>query len=702
MKEKILEVLQTDTKARSFEEWASYFGLSSSKELSALEASFRELEEEYEVVLSKKKKYMLAAAKGIYKGKIVTTRNGRGYLDFDDRESIAIARKDLQGAMNQDLVLVQESMTTGNGKVLKILEHATTQLTGTIMGKRLPSKFIPDRTDISLPVRIINDKEFSYPHLMKVQVEITEYHDKYLLAKIERILGKKGDAKTEIFATLLENGVRTEFPDEVLEEAKSMPKEVKTEAIGIRRDLRNQLLVTIDGADAKDLDDAVSIEKIEDYYRLGVHIADVSYYVKEGSPLDLEAYERGTSTYVADRVVPMLPTELSNGICSLLSNKERYAVSCVMDIDAKGEIIRYELYPSLIKTHAQMTYDSVNKILNGNKKENQRYEHLITFFTTMKELADILHQKREACGSIDFEKDEAKIIVDENGVAVDIQLRKRDVAEGIIEEFMVCANECVARHMHWLQYPFLYRIHEKPSVERIREFAGLSSSLGYPLKGNPADIHASSLQKILKSARGKEVYPVLSSRMLRAMQKARYAADCLGHFGLGLSDYTHFTSPIRRYPDLIVHRMLYKYVFTTPELDAMEADAVKMVDYAKQSSLRERVSINAERDVEDMKMAEYMKQRIGREYEGMISAILSQGFFVQLENTIEGFVSLESLSDDYYIVSEDQFSMVGRRTKQIYRLGDKVRIKVTNADIQSRHIDFSLIQKKSAVNRKRK
>ena len=700
MREKILEVMQSEPKIRTLEEWASYFDLSSPKDLSLLESSFRELEADYEVVLSKKKKYVLASTKGIYKGNIVITKNGRGYLDFEDRASISISRKDLMGALNHDKVVVQENLN-GNGKVLKILEHATTQLTGTIMGKRLPSKFIPDRADISVPVRITNDKEFSYPHLMKVQVRITEYQDKYLLAKIERILGKKGDAKTEIFAVLLENGVRTESPEEVIEEAKAIPQVVKTE-INARHDLRNQLLVTIDGGDAKDLDDAVSIEKIDDYYRLGVHIADVSYYVKEGSPLDLEAYERGTSTYVADRVVPMLPTELSNGVCSLLPNVERYAVSCVMDINHQGEIMRYELYPSLIKTHAQMTYDSVNKILRGNKKECQAYEHLISFFSTMKELADILHKKREAGGSIDFEKDEAKIIVDENGVAVDIQLRKRGVAEGIIEEFMVCANECVARHMHWLQYPFVYRVHEKPSADRIREFAKLSSTLGYQLKGNPTDIHASSLQRILRDSRGKEVYPVLSSRMLRAMQKARYAAECQGHFGLGLSEYAHFTSPIRRYPDLIVHRMLYKYVFTSPELSGIEEDIVKMNDYAKQSSLRERVSIDAERDVEDMKKAEYMKQKIGREYEGMISAILSQGFFVQLENTVEGFVSLESLKDDYYIVSEDQLSIVGRRTKQIYRLGEKVKIKVMNADIQSRHIDFSLTYKKSAVNWKRK
>ena len=702
MKNKILEVMNQHMETRTLMEWAGYFDLQSPQDIKRLQEAFLELEKEYEVVLSKKEKYMLAREKGIYKGIIAITRSGSGYLDFEDRDSIYIPRKNLKGAMNKDLVVVETGISD-NGKVIAIIERNTKILLGNIMGKRKPSKFIPDKDSVNIPVRIINDKEFDYPHMKKVQVKIVEYHERYLVAKIEKILGNRGNSKIEVLAVLLENGIIAEFPEEVLKEAQAIPQQVSIEDIQTRQDLSNQMIVTIDGADAKDLDDAVSIEKHEDFYRLGVHIADVSFYVKENSFLDKEAYERGTSTYVVDRVVPMLPVALSNGVCSLLPKVKRYTISCVMDIDKKGEVIHYQLFPSVIQSHAKMTYESVNKILRGNHKERQKYEHLLEFFEHMKELSDVLHKKREAGGAIDFEKDEAKIIVDDSGKAIDIQLRVRDKAERIIEDFMVCANEVVAKHMKWLEYPSIYRVHEKPSAEKIREFASLSALLGYPLKGKADDIHASSLQKILNSARGKESYPILSSRMLRTMQKARYSSECLGHFGLGLEEYSHFTSPIRRYPDLIVHRMLHKYVFPKENsLQEINEDMQKMIDCSKQSSLRERVAIEAERAVEDMKKAEYMGQRIGKTYEGIIGSILSSGFFVQLSNTVEGFVSLEQMDDDYYGVSENMLSVVGKRTKKEYRVGEKVIIKVVSANIYTRRIDFSLVAKKNKDNRKRR
>lgn len=696
LKDQILKIMQDKQEVRTLMEWAAYFKMETEEEIASLQQVLDELIKEFEVVISRKQKYILAKEKGIYKGEISLTRSGSAYLDFTDRDSIYIPRKDIKGAMDKDLVVVQEKAVSGDGKVIAILKRHTNTLVGDIMGKRRPSKFIPDNNEVRIPVRITNDKEFGWPHEMKVQLRITEYHEKYLLAEIERILGKRGQDKVEILAILVDEGVITEFPEEVINEAKSIPQAVDVADLQGRRDLREELIVTIDGADAKDLDDAISLKKHEDFYRLGVHIADVSTYVRENSSLDKEAYERGTSTYVVDRVVPMLPSELSNGICSLLPDVNRYTVSCVMDINDKGEIINYEIFPSLIRSHARMTYEAVNKILRGSKKEREEYADLLELFADMKALSEIIRRRRENKGALDFQQDEAKIIVDEKSRVKDIQLRKRDKAEMIIEDFMICANECVARHMRWLEYPFIYRVHEKPDADKIREFAVLSAILGYPIKGNPEDIHALTLQKLLRKAQNTDAYPLLSSRMLRSMQKARYAPDCLGHFGLALQEYCHFTSPIRRYPDLIVHRMLYKYVFSGEALvKEIHNDEAKMSDISKQSSVRERVSMEAERAVEDMLKAEYMQKHIGQKYDGIITTILSSGFFVQLSNTVEGFVALESMEDDYYSVGENMLSIVGRRKKQEYRLGEKIRIQVKNADRHSRRIDFTLLGKKN-------
>ncbi len=691
------EMNQKGYQAKSIEDWEAFFSIDSKEEFTKLIKALTEFEEEYTVLRTKKDRYVLAENSGYYKGKLLVNRKGFGFVDFEDRDSIFIAKNKQKDAFDGDIVVVYQTVSgkKPEGEVVKVVERSVSNLIGTIYCKRKPVKFVPDDERVKGTIEITNESEFNLIHGQKVQLHIDSF-GRILKCRIVRILGHQNDPGVDVLSILLSSGIKTEFPQEVLDQANQIaPKVLESDKEG-RTDLTDQIIVTIDGDDAKDLDDAISLIKTEEGYRLGVHIADVSHYVTENSALDVEAYERGTSTYVTDRVVPMLPHALSNGICSLNPRVERLTITCMMDINHEGDIVNYQIFPSVIRTIERMTYRNVNEILANNKKVIANYEHLGTLFTDMKKCADIIRRKRSNMGAIDFEKDESVIKVDRSGRVEDITIRERGDSEKIIEDFMVLANECVARHTKWLELPSLYRVHEVPLAKKLREFAKMALIMGYKFKGSVEEIRPKALQNILSEAKDSEEYPILSTWLLRCMQKAKYDAVCLGHFGLALEEYTHFTSPIRRYPDLIVHRMLRKYVFNTQtNLNMIQNDEIKMNEIAKQTSICERKAIEAQRSVEDMKKAEYMERFIQAQFEGVISNITNFGFFVQLPNTVEGLVRLESLEDDYYDYVADQFSIIGRRTAKTFKIGQKVRVKVVDASKKFQTIDFEIVGKSS-------
>ena len=476
-----------------------------------------------------------------------------------------------------------------------------------------------------------------------------------------------------------------------MKQTEQIPITIENESFENRRDLRNELIFTIDGDDTKDIDDAISLKILENgNYELGVHIADVSYYVTEESALDKEAYDRGTSVYLADRVIPMLPHKLSNGICSLNEGEDRFTISCVMEIDNKGKVISYDIFESIICSKKKMTYKNVNKILEENivPKGYEKFEQTLK---DMLKLAHILRKMKENRGYIDFGIDEAKIIVDDKGKAVDVVKRYRGEGENLIEDFMIAANETVATHIYYMDLPFVYRIHGEPNEEKIDRFISFISILGYKINGKIKDVKPTTIKFILEQLKDKEEYHILSSMMLRSMQKAVYDKNNIGHFGLGSKCYTHFTSPIRRYPDLTVHRLLRKYLFKNQiNKEVTEYWDNKLIYLTEHSSKKERDSVDCEREVDDMKKAEYMMNHIGEEYDGIISSVTSFGMFVELENLIEGLIRIEDLPNDNYVYDEATFSIRGDKNKRGYRLGDKVRIKVVQANKEAKTIDFVL------------
>jgi ribonuclease R len=484
------------------------------------------------------------------------------------------------------------------------------------------------------------------------------------------------------------------FPDEVLQQAKDTPETIEESELANRRDLRNETIVTIDGADAKDLDDAVTVTRLENgNYKLGVHIADVSYYVKEGTPIDREAEERATSVYLVDRVIPMIPHRLSNGICSLNPKVDRLTLSCNMEISADGQVVKHEIFQSVIKTTERMTYSDVNKILVDHDEETlSRYEPLVPMFELMEELAAILRNKRMQRGAIDFDFKESKVLVDEEGKPTDVVIRERSVAEKLIEEFMLAANETVAEHFHWLDVPFIYRIHEDPKEDKLRRFFEFITNFGYIVKGTANDVHPRALQEIIEEVQGKPEEMVVSTVMLRSMQQAKYDPENLGHFGLSTEFYTHFTSPIRRYPDTIVHRLIRTYLIEG-KLDhtTKEKWNVRLPEIAQHSSKMERRAVDAERETDELKKAEYMEDKIGVEYDGIISSVTNFGMFVELSNTIEGLVHVSYMTDDYYRYDERQYAMIGERTGNVFRIGDEITVRVVKVNKDERAIDFEIV-----------
>jgi ribonuclease R len=615
--------------------------------------------------------------------------------------------------MNGDLLLVRvtsKSQAGGRleGEVVRIVQRANTKIVGTFQDKEVYGFVAPDDKRLTRDIFIPQGKFSGAVDGTKVVVQIVNYPEGGRAAaegEVIEVLGHKDDPGVDILSIIRKHALPEKFPDDVLAEADAVHETVQPADLQGRRDLREQLIVTIDGEDAKDLDDAVNVVRLDNgNYKLGVHIADVGYYVKEGSALDREAFSRGCSVYLVDRVIPMLPHRLSNGICSLNPHVDRLTLSCEMEINPQGQVVGHDIFPSVIKTTERMTYTNVRKILvDADPELLTRYDKLIPMFKLMEELAEKLRGKRFARGSVDFDLDEAKVVVDETGKPTEIVKRERSVAEKLIEEFMLAANETVAEHYFWLKVPFLYRIHENPDQEKLGRFMDFVANFGYMVRGGKTSvIHPRSLQTLLEQIHGTPEQTVIGTMMLRSMKQAKYDASNLGHFGLAAEYYTHFTSPIRRYPDLVIHRVIREVILGNNKLSD-ERDAYlteQMPAIAQQASERERVAVDAERDTDALKKAEFMLDKVGQEFEGIISSVTSFGMFIELANTVEGLIRLSALSDDYYHFHERQMALIGERTSKIYRLGDTVKIRVARVNLQDYTIDFELLDQKGKAPRK--
>lgn len=704
MKEKILNALKNIHEAKTLIEINDLLGLTTVEEYQELQTNIEELVNEYLVFKTKKDKYLLMKnCPGLKIGKLSINKKGFGFLLLDKEDDIYIAKDNLNGAINDDIVLVEvtEKGLEPAGKVLKIIKRDLKNIVGEIkiIGKKKILE--PDDNKLNLKIYISPETSKNCVEGHKILAKLSKKIDNHTyMADCLKILGHKDDAGIDILSIAYKYGIYEEFSPETIKELDNIPEEVSKEELVNRTDLTNKMIFTIDGTDTKDIDDAISLEVKDNIYTLGVHIADVSHYVKENTSLGDDAYERGTSSYLADTVIPMIPHKLSNGICSLNEGVLRLTMSCIMDINKNGDIINYDIFPSFIKSCKKMTYDNVNEILENNKVP-QGYEKYKDTLIKMHELAQILRKRKVARGYIEFDIPEAKIIQDEFGKAIDIKKREQRSGESLIEDFMIAANETVATHISNMELPFIYRIHDLPNSEKIEEFLNLVKALGYQIKTNIKEITPKTMQKLLEELKDKPEFDILSSLLLRSMKKAEYSKTNIGHFGLASKNYTHFTSPIRRFPDLTVHRLLKKYLiekdFNMSTINYLEKS---LVEIAEHSSEREVASTNAERDVNDMKMAEYMEQYIGEIYEGIISSVTSFGFFVELPNLIEGLVHISSIHGDYYEYVPELLSLIGKSTKKTYRIGDKIKVKVINASKETAQIDFEIVGDKCDRNQK--
>lgn len=703
MRDRILNILKREEKAYTAFELKDILGLNTTEEIESMLKILNELDGNLTIYHTNKDKYMAFEYSHLKKGKISVSEKGFGFIIMEGEEDIHVDNKHLNGAVDGDMVIAEiTDKNTGAKKEGRVLRIASRNY-GPVVGEYVYNDGKPTiiSNDRKFKQKVVLTKESTKNavdgHIVVANV-IKELDRNTVLAEITNIIGHKNDVGVDIEAIVYKHMFSPKFPDEVLEELDDIPDEVRDEDKIGRKDLTGEVIFTIDGDDTKDIDDAISIKKLDNgNYELGVHIADVSYYVKPGTKLYDEAYERGTSVYLVDRVIPMLPHKLSNGICSLNPNVERLAQSCVMEIDNKGNVVSHEIFESVIKSRIQMTYKKVNKWLEQDIIE-EGYEPFTEKLTLMKELSDIIRQNREARGAIDFETDEAKIIADETGRPVDVILRERASGEMMIEDFMIAANETVAQHVFYMELPFVYRVHGTPKEEKINDFLDFVSSLGYKITGKVNIQYPSSIQNILDQLKDKKEYKILSSLMLRAMQKAVYQPENIGHFGLASKIYTHFTSPIRRFPDTTVHRLLRTYLYENDQSN-------KTVDYFREylpvltehTSLKERDAIECEREVEDMKMAEYMMDHVGEEFTGMISGVTSFGMFVQLPNMIEGLVHISDISGDYYNYDERTMSLIGQRTKKRYRIGDEVTVICKSASKEEAFIDFEIKNQNNTV-----
>ncbi|MBB6450315.1 ribonuclease R [Geomicrobium halophilum] len=704
--ESILTYIREEAKKPlSVHELQDALDMHSAEDQKALMKTLNHLEEDGRLIRTRNNRYGNPEKMNLIKGTVQAHRKGFAFILPEDsnEDDVYVAPGDLAGAMNRDTVFVRiQSRSGGNsgdraeGTVIRILERGTTRVVGTFLDYERYAFVTPDDKRLYDDVFIPKGQENGAAEGHKVVVEITKYPEGRLGAEgiVVSILGHKNDPGTDILSIIHKHELPGEFPDEVQEQAAETSDEIRQEEIERRRDLRDETIVTIDGADAKDLDDAVTVKRLDNgNYRLGVHIADVSYYVEEGSSIDIEAAERGTSTYLVDRVIPMIPHRLSNGICSLNPKVDRLTLSCEMEVSPEGDVVDHEIFESVIRTNARMTYTEVKEILEDqNEETRERYQSLVPLFEDMEALAAILRKKRFDRGAIDFDFKEAKVIMNEGGHPTDVRIMERSVAERLIEEFMLAANETIAEHFHWMKLPFIYRIHENPDEEKLQSFLEFITSFGYVVKGRGEAIHPGALQDILKAVEGEGEETVISTVMLRSMQQAKYDPSNVGHFGLAADFYTHFTSPIRRYPDLIVHRLIRSYLVNNQTGKATRDHwQGRLPDIAKHSSEMERRSVDAERDVDDLKKAEFMKDKIGEEFPAFISGAANFGLFIRLENTIEGLVHISHLTDDYYHYDERQYALIGERTANMFRIGDPIDVRVLDVNMDEPTIDFEIV-----------
>ena len=659
-----------------------------------------ELEEEGAIFKSKRNRYGAPDRMGLVAGKFQSHERGFGFVLPNDtnQSDIFIQSDSVNGTMHGDSVIARVTKSSSQsknseGEIVKILARANETIVGVFEKSNSVGYVIPDHKKIKGHIIIPVEKSMEAKQNQKVVVKITKYPEAERNAEGEiiEILGDINEKGVDILSILKTYNIPIEFPDQVIKYVESLPQELTNADYNGRKDLRSIVMVTIDGEDARDLDDAISLEIIEgDNYRLGVHIADVSNYVKENSPLDKEALRRGNSVYFPDKVIPMLPPELSNGICSLNANVDRLAFSVIMDIDKLGRVINHEIVESVINVNERMTYTDVYKILETKEEELiTKYQSLVPMFENMRDLAEILMKKRSLRGAIDFDFDETRIIVDEQGEIVALERYEITIANKIIEEFMLLCNETVSEHFYWANIPFVYRIHEDPDPEKIQSLNEFLFNFGQRIKGSNNTIHPRALQTVLEKVNGTPQERVISIMMLRSLQKARYSNEHIWHFGLAASYYSHFTAPIRRYSDLIIHRIMKEYINGKLNDKRNEYYSAILPEIAKQCSEREKNAEEAERDYEDLKKTEYMKKYIGESFSGVVSSITSFGMFVELENTVEGLIRLSSMHDDYYNYNEKLYCLVGERTGKTYRIGDAIKVLVTNATPETRQIDFA-------------
>ncbi len=697
MRERILDFLKAE-KGRKYSVHAlsKALDIESADAYKTLAKTVNALEAEALIMPNTRNEYTLIEYTDYVAGTLDVKAKGFAFLLVEgEADDIYIPPRHLQDAMDGDRVLVHIQKSPKGfkkeGDIVRILERYHTHLIGTVIkrGKRhhLKSDNKSINNDILIPKTHLNGAQ----EHDKVRAKIINYSDKdgRMICKVSRVIGNMNEPGVDIYSKILTYDIDPDFPEEVLAEAKKH-QQVQRGALEGRRDLTDRQIVTIDGEDAKDFDDAVEVERREDGYYLGVHIADVSHYVRAGNPLDEEAYERGTSIYLVDRVIPMLPEALSNNICSLMPDVLRLTLSCDMIIDFDGRVVSHEIYPSYIRSKGRLTYEEVNAILDGDEALKAKRQALLSMIESMEELAGILRERRTKMGSLHFETDETDVTLDKSGRAVNVRLKPRGKSERFIEEFMLVANKTVAEHVYWMDLPFIYRVHESPKEEKLEKLLVMANALGFKVKGRKT-ITNQALQRLLQKVEDTASEQGINMMTLRAMQKAIYQSEDIGHFGLAFDHYTHFTSPIRRYPDLIVHRLLREYFFKRNQseslIDYYDAHVDRIADH---SSERERRAVNLERDVLDMKKAEYMQGYIGETFKGHVSSVTGFGLYVTLPNTVEGLVHISELDDDYYVFDEDRLMLIGRHKRKIYRIGDDVAVQVNSVNVFDGEVDFTL------------
>ena len=658
------------------------------------------LELELKIEKNRKNRYKISQ-KTYYDGFYRKNQKGFGFVKLEDREDeIYISKENSLNALNGDHVLIEiteeNKIKRAEGKIVRILKHEKDTVVGTFQYNKNFGFVIPDDKNFGTDI-FISKKNFGKArNNHKVLVKITKYPDKGKKAegKIIEVLGNVNEAGVDMLSIIKEHKLPAKFPEAVVEEAKRCGNKIDKKDIPNRRDFRDKVIFTIDGEDAKDLDDAVRVEKLENgNYKLEVHIADVSYYVKENSLLDSEALVRGTSIYMLGRVIPMLPRELSNGICSLNAGEDRFTLSCIMEIDSNGNVVSSDICKGIICVTERMSYTNVQKILDGEDKEVlERYKPYIEDFKLMEELAHILKNRRLENGYLNLDIPETKIELDIDGKVVGVGKYETTFSNEIIEQFMLTANETVAEKFYWLDAPFIYRVHEEPDLEKVKELNKFLYNYGLKIKASKDNIYPKEFEKVLEEIKGKEEERVISTLILRTLKLARYEAENKGHFGIASKYYCHFTSPIRRYPDLFIHRVISRYLENNYVIDEDEYNMLEKQaeDRSIKSSEREKVATEVEREAEKMKMAEYMESKVGEEYDAIVSSITSFGMFAELENTIEGLIRFDSLGDEYFIYDEDRKILMGEVTKKTYKIGDKIRIRVLRASKELREIDFEL------------